>query len=215
VGLRAFEPAHLPGLTALAEAIHGEGAKAVVQINYLSRYSGQPGALAPSAVPAFGNPELMPREMTAEDMAVMADAFAESADIVRQAGFDGVELHGATGYLLSSFTSPRTNLRTDEYGGSVENRMRFPLQVFDTVRRKVGDFPIGYRFMAREYLDWGLSLEDGVACARLLAVKKPAYLSVSAGTHECFAMYGKKKKFPVGFMLPEAAAVKKPCRTRR
>lgn len=209
--IRAFEPEHLAGLKRLADAIHGQGAKAVLQICHTGRFAGRPGCLAPSPVPAFGVPELMPKEMTQRDMKAVAAAFAESAAIVRQAGFDGVELHGGTGYLLASFTSPYTNRRSDEYGGSVENRARFPLQVCRAVREVVGEYPVGYRFMAREYIEGGLGLEEGVTIAALIAeATTPAYLSVTAGMHECFAKLAEsKQKAPEGFMLPEAEAVKK------
>lgn len=153
----------------------------------------------------------MPRAMTEADMDQVVADFVESAETAKQAGFDGVELHGGTGYLLASFLSPRTNLRGDHYGGRMENRVRFPLRVGTAVREKVKDFPIGYRFMAREYVDKGLSLADGAAAAELLVKGfNPAYLSVTAGTYECFALLAQgKQKAPHGFMLEEAGTIKK------
>lgn len=209
--IHAFDEANIPGLRALAKAIQAEGATAVLQICHTGRYCGTPGGLAPSPVPAFGVPELTPRAMDEADMERVAAAFAESADIVRQAGFDGVELHGGTGYLLASFTSPRTNLRADEYGGAVENRARFITHVCRAVRDKAGDYPVGYRFMAREYMPGGLSLEEGVDIAAIIARElAPAYLSVTAGSHECFAWLAEQKlKAGEGFMLAEAEAVRK------
>ncbi|MDL2268165.1 NADH:flavin oxidoreductase [Desulfovibrio sp. OttesenSCG-928-G15] len=209
--IHAFDQSHIAGLSTLATAIHEKGARAFVQICHPGRYSGFAGAMAPSAVPAFGNPDLMPVAMSEQDMRDVAEAFAQSADIVKQAGFDGVELHGGTGYLLASFTSPRTNKRTDAYGGSTENRARFPQEVCKAVREKVGNFPVGYRFMAREYLPDGLGLEEGTAIAGHIAkALSPIYFSVTAGSHECFAPSAQKKQKPVsGFMLDEAAAVKK------
>ncbi len=208
--INAFASGHLPGLRRVVEEIHAEGAKAVLQICHPGRFAFRAGSLAPSAVPPFGNPEWMPTAMTEANMAEAAANFAESAEIVAEAGFDGVELHGATGYLLASFLSPHTNRRTDGYGGSLENRLRFPLRVCAAVRARVGDFPVGYRFMAREYVEGGLSLEEGVEAAKVLARELlPAYLSVSAGMYECFALLAQSgQKAPVGFMLPEAAAVK-------
>lgn len=208
--IRAYGEERLPGLKKLAKAIQDQGAKAVLQVCHPGRFAYAPGCLAPSEVPAFGNPEFMPRAMAEEDMKEVMAAFAEAADISRRAGFDGVELHGGTGYLLASFTSPYSNRRTDSYGGSLENRARFPVRVCRAVRDKVGDFPVGYRFMAREYINGGLSLDEGVALAALIARElKPAYLSVTAGMHECFAMLAEHKEpAPEGFMLPEAQAVK-------
>ena len=209
--IHAFAPEHIPGLKRLVDAIHAEGAKAVLQICHPGRFAFAPGCLAPSPVPPFGNEALMPRAMTEEDMELVCGDFSESAAIAKQAGFDGVELHGGTGYLLASCLSPRTNIRDDTYGGSVANRARFPARVCRAVRETVGDFPVGYRFMVREYLDGGLSLEDGLNAGRLIAeALDPAYLSVTAGTYECWAMLAQKKeKFSHGYMLPEAKAVKK------
>lgn len=207
----AFDETHLPGLKAIVAAIHEEGALASLQICHPGRFTFAPGALAPSPVAPFGNPELMPRALTEDEIQVIIADFAESAEIARKAGFDVVELHGATGYLLASFTSPLTNKRTDAYGGSLENRLRFPLEVCRAVRAKVGDFPVGYRFMSREYVNGGLSLEEGAEiAARIAEALDPAYLSVTAGMYECWAMLGESgQKAPAGYMLEEAAAVKK------
>lgn len=208
--ISAYAPEHLAGLKALAKVIHDEGAAAVLQICHPGRFSRNPGSLAPSAVAPFENPDLTPRAMTEDDMASVTADFVESALIVKEAGFDGVELHGATGYLLASFISPHTNRRKDDYGGGIERRVRFPLIVCENVRKAVGDFPVGYRFMAREYVEGGLSLEDGVEAAALLATAlNPAYISVTAGMYECFALLAQsKEKAPEGFMLEEAQAVK-------
>lgn len=207
---QAFDESHLPGLKRIAEAIREEGALASIQICHPGRFSFAPGGYAPSAVAPFGNPDLMPTPLTEKDMQTIIAHFAESADIARQAGFDAVELHGATGYLLSSFTSPLTNKRTDAYGGTLENRMRFPLDVCRAVRAVVGDFPVGYRLMVREYVQGGLSLEDGVAVAEQIAeALDPAYLSVTAGMYECWAMIAETNpQAPPGYMLDEAEAVK-------
>lgn len=209
--IRAFGEEMLPGLRQLADAIHRQGAVAILQICHSGRFASVAGAAAPSAVPVFNKSELMPREMDEQDMEEICHAFAEAADCVRQAGFDGVELHGATGYLLSSFTSPLSNQRHDAYGGPVENRIAFPLRVCRAVRERVGNFPVGYRLMLREYRPGGLAMEDGLFFARALAeTLQPAYLSVTAGTHECTAWMAEQKiQLSEGYMLPEAMAVKK------
>ena len=99
----------------------------------------------------------------------------------------------------------------NRHGGTLENRMRFPLDVCRAVRAAVGDFPVGYRLMAREYVEGGLSLEDGVAVAEGIAqALDPAYISVTAGMYECWAMLAESTpKVPPGYMLDEAEAVKK------
>lgn len=114
-GISAFAPEQLPGLKQLVGVIHDQGAKAVLQICHPGRFPFSPGGIAPSEVLAFGEPQLTPRAMTEQDMDEVIEDFAESASIAVQAGFDGVELYGATGYLPASFISPLTNRRTDVY----------------------------------------------------------------------------------------------------
>lgn len=138
----------IPGLRRLADAVHREGSKIAVQLYHSGRqsYEAVTGAplIAPSAIscPVCGG---MPKEMTKEDIRQMVDAFGEGARRAKEAGFDAVEIHGAHGYLINQFLSPYSNHRTDEYGGSLTNRARFPLEVLKTVREKVGkDFPVLY-----------------------------------------------------------------------
>jgi len=106
---------------------------------------------------------------------------------VKKAGFD-IYLHGGTGYLLSEFVSPHTNKRDDGYGGSLENRMRFPLEVLRDVRAAVGDFPVGYRFLAEEWLADGLKLDESTRFAGALSHAGIAYISVMGGTYESFIL---------------------------
>lgn len=180
----------LPGLTRLAAAVKEGGAVAFCQINHGGRYAAIPNPLAPSPVPAFGGP--VPEEMTKEQIAGVIEKYAAAAVRAKKAGFDGVEIHGATGYLPVQFLSPRTNRRADEYGGSLENRMRFGLQLVERVREAVGpDFPVGYRFLADEWLEDGLQLEEAKVYARELARLGVAYLSVTAGVYE--SMFTKDK----------------------
>src|SRR5207253_10308629 len=112
----------------------------------------------------------VPREMTRADMdAVIAD-FVQAAERGARGGFDMLELHCAHGYLLASFISPLTNVRTDEYGGTLESRMRFPLEVFRALRRVwPDDKPMSVRISATDWKDGGLSDEDSVAVARMFA----------------------------------------------
>ncbi len=97
-----------------------------------------------------------------------------------------MELHGGTGYLLAQFASPRTNRRSDGYGGDPEKRRRFPREVVAAVKTAVGDFPVGYRFLADEWLPDGLNLPEAQELARSLAAAGVAYLSVMGGTYESF-----------------------------
>ena len=116
----------LPGLKKLASAIKQKGSRAVLQLVHTGRFNPADPA-GPSPVPVFGRQPV--REMDAKELKGIANDFAQAALIAKEAGFDGAELHGAQGYLLASFLSPRTNLRNDEYGGTLEKRMAFPLQV--------------------------------------------------------------------------------------
>jgi len=206
--LRTDTDESLAGLAQLAAAIKEQGTVACLQLNHAGRFAGiADPALAPSAVQTFGR---MPRALTKEEMRTIAKKFAEAAVRVKKAGFDMVELHGGTGYLLSSFISPRTNKRMDEYGGSLENRQRFPLEVVRQVKAAIGNFPVGYRFMADEWLPDGLKLAESVQYARTLAAAGVAYISVMGGTYESFflpdVVQASRKE---GYMVDLAAAIKK------
>ena len=197
----------LPGLTRLAAAIKRGGAKAVLQIHHAGRFAKRPDSVAPSAVKTWG---FVPKAMDQSDIERTMAAFSDGARRARLAGFDAVELHGGTGYLLSQFLAARTNSRDDEYGGDEERRIRFPLEVVAAVRRALGlTFPVGYRFLADEYLPDGLTLPDTVPFARRLADSGVAYLSVMAGGYDAFPLPkyldDDRKE---GFMVPFARAIK-------
>lgn len=206
--LRVDTDENREGLIRLANTIKEQGAVACQQINHAGRFAAiaEP-ALAPSAVQTFGR---MPRALTKEEMRTIAGKFADAAVRVKKAGFDMVELHGGTGYLLSSFISPRTNKRDDEYGGSLENRQRFPLEVVREVKGAVGNFPVGYRFLADEWLPDGLKLSESVQFAKALTGAGVAYISVMGGTYESFflpdVIQASRRD---GYMMDLAAAVKK------
>jgi 2,4-dienoyl-CoA reductase-like NADH-dependent reductase (Old Yellow Enzyme family) len=204
---RVDDDSCMVGLTAVAKTIHESGTLAFQQINHAGRYTYGKERIAPSPVPSG---DVIPKEMTVRDIGRVVRAFADAARRVKAAGFDGVELHGGTGYLLAQFVSPRTNRRTDEYGGSLENRMRFPLEVIDAVKAAVGDaYPVGYRFLADELLPGGLAMNETEIFARVLAKKDVAYLSVMAGTHESFGVspYVDMEK-EEGYMVPFAERIK-------
>lgn len=206
--MRIDEERFVGGLARLAKVIQEGGAKAGLQINHAGRFAHGTGTpLAPSAVPLG---KMVPEALTLEQIAGIVEAFAQAARRVREAGFDLVELHGGTGYLLAQFLSPRTNRREDQYGGSLENRLRFPLEVIAAVHQAVGpDYPVGYRFLADEWLPDGLQLAEAVQAAPRLAAAGLAYLSVMGGTYESFILPERQEqeKQP-GYMLSLAAAVK-------
>jgi anthraniloyl-CoA monooxygenase len=124
----------------------------------------------------------LPRAMTREDMSRVRDDFVRAAQLANDAGFDLIELHCAHGYLLASFLSPLTNVRDDEYGGSLENRMRYPLEVFDAVRAAwPANKPISVRISANDWATGGNDGDDAVAIARALKLRGCDILDVSAG----------------------------------
>ena len=176
-------------LSNLVDAVHGEGAKIAVQLHHTGRQNSQGNTerneppLAPTAgiTSAFGSP---PRAIEEHEIPGLIDKYVQGARRAVAAGFDAVELHGAHGYLLGQFLSPFTNKRTDRWGGSLENRARFALDVVRGIREQVGaDFPILYRLSVMEPYEGGLSLEDGLAFCEMLEPYVDA-LDVSAGNYD-------------------------------
>jgi 2,4-dienoyl-CoA reductase (NADPH2) len=184
--LRADTDDNLDGLAQLAASIKNEGALSCLQVNHAGRFAQlAQEPVAPSAVATFGR---IPRAIKEPEIASLIEKYADACLRAKNAGFDMVELHGGTGYLLAQFISPRTNRRTDHYGGSLENRQRFALQVLSRVKDAVKGFPIGYRFMADEWLQDGLKLEESKKFAANLAQAGVAYISVMGGTYESFTL---------------------------
>jgi len=183
--IRADSDNYIKGLSKLAKAIKDAGGYAVLQLYHGGRYSQQP--IAPSPVETYLAPEkkIIPKEMSIDEITELIIKFGEAAGRAQTAGFDGVELHGASGYLLAQFISPRTNKRNDKYGGSFENRIRFPLEVVASVREHIGkECLLGYRFMPDEWLPNGFALNEGKILARRLEKASVNYLSCNAGTYE-------------------------------
>jgi 2,4-dienoyl-CoA reductase (NADPH2) len=179
----------IPGLTRLASAIKENGSLAAVQINHAGRYNfsffldgKQP--VAPSAIASRMTKET-PKAMTAAEIKQTVASFAAAAGRVKRAGFDAVEVLSGTGYLISEFLSPLTNQRTDEYGGILENRMRFGLEIMAAVRESVGpEFPLIVRMNGNDFMPGGNSREELVAYARALAKGGVDALCINVGWHE-------------------------------
>jgi NADPH2 dehydrogenase len=137
--------------------------------------------IAPSAVP-FGPNWHVPREMTAADMERVREGFVAAAMRAVRAGIDAIELHGAHGYLLHSFVSPISNKRTDEYGGSLAARMRFPLEIAQAVRAAIPKgMPLGARITGSDWLDGGLTSDDAVVFAKALKGAGLDFVCISSG----------------------------------
>lgn len=184
---------HIPGLAWLAQTIQAAGAKAGIQLEHCGRqkFLGTPPIKAPSRVPweeldAMGG--AVPEELTFEEIQEIVEAFGDAARRAQWAGFDLVEIHGAHGYLITNFLSPRTNKRTDWYGGSLENRMRFLLQIISNVRKKVGpDYPLSVRLSGTEYEPDGVMIEETIEIAKALEKAGVDVIHVSGGNHHQMA----------------------------
>jgi 2,4-dienoyl-CoA reductase (NADPH2) len=205
--IRAHDDGHVEDLARLAEAVHEGGALACCQLNHPGRFALLSGPVGPSPVEVSG---MVPRELTVQEIQELVRAYADSARRVKEAGFDMVELHGGTGYLLASFVSPRTNLRTDAYGGSLEARMRFPLEVLEATREAVGEaFPVGYRFLVNEWLPGGFEPPEDEPVAQALEKAGAAYLSVMGGTYESFFLPEViERTSQDGYLSDQAARIK-------
>lgn len=177
----------IPSLAKIPEAIHREGGRCALQLHHAGRETFEMAAggkpEAPSAIPSVVMNQ--PCEaMSLERIAVVIDAFAKAAGRARKAGFDAVEIHGAHGYLLTQFLSPFSNQRTDAYGGSEENRMRFVLEIVEAVRKEVGpDYPVLIRVSADELIRGGYDLEFMKRLAPKLVAAGVDAIHVSVGVY--------------------------------
>jgi 2,4-dienoyl-CoA reductase-like NADH-dependent reductase (Old Yellow Enzyme family) len=191
-----YDRAKIPAYAAIATAVHAyEGAKVFGQVYHCGAEMGngfhsEKPLWAPSNVRGWGSQEIS-HAMTKGEIDDVVEGFAQSARNLQEAGFDGVEVHGANGYLLQQFFSPMTNRREDEYGGSLENRMRFTLEVIAAIRRETGpNFPIGLKLCLEERIAGGLELDEGVEIAkRIDALDEIDYLCSTNGTHESRELY--------------------------
>lgn len=227
--LSCYDDRHLSGLRDLAASLHACGAKAMLQLvpsqgaqALFSR--GGRDLVAPSAIPSTipigsappglkGSEGIVgetPRPLTMAEVEELEKAFVKAALLAQKAGFDGVEAHGAHGYLLAEFLSPLNNQREDAYGGSPEKRLTLPLNLIKKTRAKTGpDFILGYRISGDEHAPGGLTLEDTQQIVPQLVEAGLSYLLLSSGRYEAFGW-----TFPAeeGVMLPEARGVKEAAR---
>nr|PZN05356.1 MAG: NADH oxidase [Bacillota bacterium] len=212
--LRLDDDKYTAGFFELAEAVHNYGAKIFMQIHHAGRQT-TPGItegiqpVAPSPVPC-GFLKVQPRELTLEEIEDIIQRFVNTAVRAKTAGFDGIELHGAHGYLIGQFMSPRTNKRVDQYGGSLERRMRFPLEIIRRIKEAVGDdYPISFRFSADEFIEGGNTLEEGKQIAKMLEEAGVHVLHVSSGIYESMPTILETSRFEQGWRLYLAETIKK------
>ena len=198
-----------------ADAVHQHGAKIIVQVGALGgQASGfnMPAAWSASAIliPLQEGEQYVCHELTKDEIKYLIDSFVYAAVMSKKAGMDGVELHGAHGYIFTQFMSPRTNKRTDEYGGSLENRMRFSIEAIEAVRGAVGDdFVVGMRISGDEFVEGGYTLDDMLIMAPMLAkTGKLDYLNVSAGTYVSIVAAIDPMYYPLNAFVYLASAIK-------
>jgi len=179
----------VPEWSNVSEAIHRNGAKVFFQLFHAGRYQHSAlirgeQAVAPSAVESRYTRET-PRALEVEEILDIEKSFASAARRSREAGADGVELIASAGYLICQFLSPVTNRRDDEYGGSLENRLRFAREVISAVRSAVGDdYPVGMRVSGSEFMPGGNTLSEMTEICKALAAAGVGYFSVTGGWHE-------------------------------
>jgi len=222
------EPAHiplfnlsddklLPGHYHLVEAVHSYGAKIGIQLYHggsqvpMAAYGGrQPPS--PSGIQQFdvsGQPLSLPRPMNRGEIYQMIYYFAAAGTRAKRAGYDLVEIHGAHGYLVGSFMSPATNKRTDEFGGSLENRMRFAVEIIKEIHRLTGDnYPVGVRIDADEFIPGGITTRESPAMAKILEEAGAAYINISSGTYASQHKMNDVMRSEEGWKIPQWLAIK-------
>ncbi len=197
----------IDGLSRLAEVIHNNGSKCVMQINHAGgqvscKNSVEP--VSPSGI-LVSPGEIEPRSMTERDIQKVINDFAKAAVRVKKAGFDGVEIHSAHGYLLNQFYSPLTNKRKDSYGGSILNRIRIHLDIIKLIKEQTGDdFPILLRLGASDYMAGGTTIEDSIIAAAEFKKAGICILDISGG----LCRYNPKELSGQGYFSPLTQAIK-------
>ncbi len=211
--LGCYDDAFLPGLSRLTEVVHSGGSKIGGQIYHAGRQATrmitgfQPLAPSPIPCPVMND---IPKEMTLADMEEVSGKFAQGAARLARAGFDLVEVHMAHGYLLFGFLSPFSNKRTDRYGGSLENRMRFPLDVLRRIREEVGDrIAVTVRLSVDEFVEGGFTFDDAKEVCKALATCGVHAISISAGSYASVPAIIQPMTYPRGFLVPYAEQIRK------
>jgi 2-enoate reductase len=183
-------------LNELSEAVHDYGAKIFVQFSAGLGCQGPPdpnlphgGLVAPSPIPAFFDPNIICRELTTAEIEELVYDFGYGASLIANAGIDGLEIHAHQGYLLTEFLSPRTNKRTDKYGGDLDGRLRIMIELFEAVKKAAGaDYPVTFRYGLTDHLEGEIEgargVEEGLEIARKLEAVGINGFHIDAGVYE-------------------------------
>ncbi|MBU0970365.1 MAG: NADH:flavin oxidoreductase, partial [Proteobacteria bacterium] len=205
-----YDDSCLPSLKRMVDRVKKYDTRFGVQLMHGGRQSYLPQKVAPSAIPA---PAVVKGEVRALEIAEIKElvaCFGDAARRCRTAGFDFIEIHGAHGYLINQFMAPNSNIRTDEYGGSFENRTRFLFEILGAVRERAGkDFPVGIRINGKDYIENGWELKDTVRLAPLLEKAGVVYLHISGGVYGSTELTIPSMYTPQGCFVHLAEAVKK------
>lgn len=213
------DDSNLDRLKAWAAAGSENGAQTWVQLNHPGRQAPKTivkEPVGPSAVPLTGDNAFAfnpPRALTVDEIHAVVNRFATAADVVQRAGFGGVEIHAAHGYLLSQFLSPLANRRTDQYGGSLENRMRLLKEIYEAIRARVGSqFPIAVKINSSDYVDGGFTAEDSIEVIHAMADLGVDLIEISGGNYESPVMQSNSSKgaFFVDFAAKAKAGIDTP-----
>jgi len=190
--LGIYDDRLIPGWEKLAKRIHKEGSKLCVQLHHPGRQASYQGIKPPKAPSKISCPlcQDIPSVMTEEEIYQAIDNYAQGARRAKEAGLDAVEIHGAHGYLIAQFMSAYSNRRSDKWGGDLEGRMRFAIEIIKAVRKEVGpDFPIIFRYSADERVWGGRKVAESVAIAPMLVEAGADCLSISTGVYDNLFSY--------------------------
>ncbi|NLB21017.1 MAG: FAD-dependent oxidoreductase [Clostridium sp.] len=212
--LSVTEGRHIPHLEKMIETIQKHGTRVFIQLHHPGRETrsdliGGKQIVAPSAIMCKVTQE-MPRALTTEECEGLVKKFIKGAIISNTAGADGVELHVAHGYLLNQFVSPYSNVRTDKYGGSFQNRLRIVTEIITGIKYMCGaDFPVSVRISADEFVEGGLKLPDSIKIARTLESYGIDAINVSSGTYESATTIIEPGSYPQGWKKHLATEIRK------
>jgi 2-enoate reductase len=221
-------PATQGSLSELCEAVHSLGVKVFIQLTaglgrVVGLYRLRDKPVSASAIPHYWDPTTTCRELSTEEVERIVQAFGHAATLVAEAGVDGIELHGHEGYLFDQFTTAIWNKRVDKYGGELKDRLRFPIEVLQVIKNRVGaDFPVQYRFglkhymkglnsgalRGEEFVETGRDIQEGLEMAKLLEAAGFDSLHVDAGCYDSFYWAHPPMYQQAGCMVDMAAPVK-------
>jgi 2,4-dienoyl-CoA reductase-like NADH-dependent reductase (Old Yellow Enzyme family)/thioredoxin reductase len=200
----------IPALALLTADVKRHGARIGLQLLHGGRQAFHDRRVAPSPIQSLAVVKGVPRELRRDEIQELVACHGEAARRARDAGFDFVEIHAAHGYLISEFLAPNANRRTDDYGGSFENRARFLLEILSAIKVRCGsDFPVGVRYNGTDHVAGGWTLEEALRLAPRLQAAGADWLHVSAGVYGSFPVTIPSMYEPLGLFVHLAEAVKK------